>query len=155
MTDCSGRQQLQKTESSAPLVGVDSSWDSTVTCSNEYWQSATPAVGLLQGAAVPCGALLAERDTNPSDSEEPERRPPARFTSTGKQLWEQNPRGFDTSRRAPGVIQTHPAERNASHNPTHVNYNKPNLCVEVPLYPGTNLATPGGRPQNWQPTGTR
>lgn len=33
------------------------SWDSTMTCSNEYWQCATPAVGLLQGAAVLCSAL--------------------------------------------------------------------------------------------------
>lgn len=72
---------------------MDSSWDSTVTCSNEYWQCTTPAGGLLQGAAVLCSALPSEHDTNPLNSQEQARWPWACFTDTRayrKQLWQLN-----------------------------------------------------------------
>lgn len=45
-----------------------------MTCSNEYWQCATPAVSFLQGAAVVCSTMPTEHDTNPFNSEELEQR---------------------------------------------------------------------------------
>lgn len=51
--------------------------------------------------------------------------------------------------KAPGIIQTHRAVGNASCNHTHVNYNKPCSVWNSHWTHGTNLATPGGKAQDW------